>query len=174
MSRRVVIDTSILAWVVDPGTALPAPPAGSTGDAAGRLRHLVDTLDEERAELLIPAPVLAEIFSVARRDHAAILADLTGRRRVLVLPFGEREAIECGFMLRDALLPTARAGRERQLVKFDAQIVAIAKTAGADTIYTTDGGVARMAERAGLTAPDLWALPMPPADQQENGQTHPS
>jgi hypothetical protein len=166
MSRRVVIDTSILAWIVDPSTILPTAPAGVVGTAAERLQHLIEVLDKERADLLIPTPVLAEIFSVAGRDHAAILADLTGRRRVLVLPFGPREAIECGLMLRDTLSPEVRAGRGRQVVKFDAQVVATAKTASAGTIYTADGGLARAAVRAGLVAPDLWSLPLPPIDPQ--------
>lgn len=166
MSRRVVIDSSILAWVVDPSTDLPEPPAGIPGSAAERLQYLVETLDNERAELLIPAPVLAEIFSVAGRDPAAILADLGGRRRVLVLPFAEREAIECGIMLRQWLLPEARVGRARQVVKFDAQIVAVAKAVSADTIYTTDDGLARAAVREGLAVLGLWDLPLPPSEAQ--------
>ena len=161
-----MVDTSVLAWIIDPAANMPAPPVGVVGDVGARLQQLVAELDRDRAELAIPTPVLAEIFSAAGRDPAAILADLSGRSGVLVLPFSEREAIECGLLLREMLPVEARQGRPRQLVKFDAQIVAIAKTAGASMILTTDAGLAAAAKRAGIAAPSLWDFPMPLSDAQ--------
>jgi hypothetical protein len=50
-------------------------------------------------------------------------------------------------------------------VKFDRQIVAIARVNAATTIYSDDEGVISFARVCGLTAIPVWALALPAAKQ---------
>ena len=50
-------------------------------------------------------------------------------------------------------------------VKFDRQIVAIAKTFGARSIYSEDKGLRQIAEREGLTALKVADIKIPQKDQ---------
>ena len=65
-------------------------------------------------------------------------------------------------------------------VKFDRQIVAIAKVNGADTIYSTDDDVARFGRAAEIKVESVWDLPEPqpeqiniPYDEDEKQTTEP-
>jgi hypothetical protein len=48
-----------------------------------------------------------------------------------------------------------------QKVKFDRQIVAIAKINGAHTIYSDDGGIRTFAEDVGIKVVSCWELDLP-------------
>jgi hypothetical protein len=123
-------------------------------------------MDEERAEIVIPMPAVAELLTVASRDPGDVLALIDTQARFQLADFDRRAAIECGIMLRTALPKAARGGASRTAVKFDAQILAIAKVSGASTIYTDDDRLPAQARLAGMTAIGFWSLPVRPADPQ--------
>lgn len=50
-----------------------------------------------------------------------------------------------------------------QKVKFDRQIVAVARVHGAHTIYSDDQDLGRFAKNAGLKVVCTWDLPIPPS-----------
>ena len=49
-------------------------------------------------------------------------------------------------------------------MRFDRQIIAIAKTREADCIYTDDTNLAHVARENGIRAVMTWELPLPPTD----------
>jgi hypothetical protein len=51
-------------------------------------------------------------------------------------------------------------------VKYDRQIVAIAKVCGATTIYSDDDGIAALGKEANIQVVKLWELPLPPDKAQ--------
>lgn len=51
-------------------------------------------------------------------------------------------------------------------IKFDRQVVAIAKVEGADTLYTHDTGLRDVALANGLRVVMTWELPLPPQAAQ--------
>lgn len=53
-------------------------------------------------------------------------------------------------------------------LKFDRQIVAIAKVVGGTQIYSDDHGLKKVAERAGIDVVRLQDLPLPPEELQGN------
>jgi len=53
-----------------------------------------------------------------------------------------------------------------QLIKIDKQILAIAKAARAQRIYTNDAKLAAFAENAGIEVVPIQNLPFPPEDPQ--------
>ena len=59
-------------------------------------------------------------------------------------------------------------GATRGKVKFDRQIVAIAKVEGAHTIYTDDDDVVGYASQVGLKARRTAELELPPEDPQRS------
>jgi predicted nucleic acid-binding protein len=88
--------------------------------------------------------------------------------RFKVVPFGTRAAVEAAAAHREAL----RAGDKKEgtaswlKVKFDRQIVAIAKVEGATVIYSNDDDIRRFSARDGLEVINLESLPSPPEKPQ--------
>jgi predicted nucleic acid-binding protein len=70
--------------------------------------------------------------------------------------FDEKAAIECAFSIREALRSHDKKAPQInspwQKVKFDHQIVAIAKSKGAGVIYSEDAGLRKFAQSAGVAA----------------------
>lgn len=163
---RVAFDTSFLAVLTDGTSAVRPAPPDVTGTAEDRPAYLLQRLDEDRAEIVIPMPAVAELLTVASRDPSDVLALIDTQARFQLADFDRRAAIECGIMLRSALPKAARGATSRIAVKFDAQILAIAKVAGASILYTDDDRLQSQARLAGITAVGFWSLPVRPADPQ--------
>jgi hypothetical protein len=115
-------------------------------------------LDDERIDVVVPTPVLTELLASARVDVAATLAVLRGLARVRIEGFGERAAIECAEMLRR----TRRGTGPKAKIRFDQQIVAIAKVIGAATVYSDDGDVKALCERESTDPKSVRDLPARP------------
>jgi predicted nucleic acid-binding protein len=162
-----VFDSSLMLLVTD-GVALAPPPPrpdDQNQDAAGardRLTFLLETLDDERTHIVLPTPVLTELLASARTDVSATLGVLNGLARIRVEGFGQRAAIECAEMLRR----TARGKGPKSKVKFDHQIVAIAKVVGAVVVYSDDHDVKALCAREGLVCKGVWDLSPRPVDPQ--------
>ena len=63
-------------------------------------------------------------------------------------------------------------GESRAKIKFDRQIVAIAKAEGARAVYSDDESVIRYSRQAGLEALRTSDLPLPPDDPQAELPLH--
>lgn len=173
----VVIDTSVLLALLDPSTPLPADP--DTGlpikHTPERIAYLIQRLEKSR--LIVPTPVLAEILVRTKEATQGYLDALKSQKAISIAPFDQRAAIEAGLMLRDLLATAVPDNQEKRAMKFDIQILAIAKINGADQLISTDGTLLRQAERLGIGAIHLSKLPLPTTppqldlvlpDQEEN------
>ena len=83
--------------------------------------------------------------------------------------FDTRAAIELGAMSREALGARGKRGGLTAVwskIKFDRQIVAIAKVVGASEIYSDDSDVVAIAKQAGIKVIGLADLPLPEEDRQ--------
>jgi hypothetical protein len=84
-------------------------------------------------------------------------------------PFDTKAAIEVAAMTRAALDSGKKRGQSSASwakVKFDRQIVAIAKVAGATTIYSDDKDLVPLAKAAKIEVIGIADLPLPPEDAQ--------
>ncbi|HEY3847058.1 MAG TPA: PIN domain-containing protein [Acetobacteraceae bacterium] len=168
----VVFDSTFLLLLTDNLAHAPSPPAGvlfpgnsSVADVAlDRLNFLLETLDNARTDVVVPTPVLTELLASARADVSGTLAVLNGLARIRIEGFGQRAAIECADMLRR----TGRGTGPKAKVKFDHQIVAIAKVVGAAAVYSDDRDVHRLCELEGLPCKGVWDLPPRPVDPQSS------
>lgn len=138
-------------------------------DADARLEHLVQSLDKTRYTILIPTPALSEVL-IGAGDAAPQYLEILNRSRCFrILPFDQRAAVEAAAAHREAMdSGDKREGSEASWakVKFDRQIVAIAKVAAARVIYSDDDDIARFAERDGLEVVTRAQLPQPPPETQ--------
>ena len=83
--------------------------------------------------------------------------------------FDTRGAVEVAAMSREALVKGNKRGKSDATwakVKYDRQIVAIAKVHGATTIYSDDGDIATLGRRAKIEVVSLAELPLPPQKAQ--------
>jgi predicted nucleic acid-binding protein len=167
----VVIDATILLLMLRPGTPVPNDASGKPIDRPKeRIEYLLQQLDEARTKIVIPTPVLGEVLVKAGAAATEQIVDQLQRNSIFSIePFDTRAAIEVATMSRDAMKKGAKRGSSAATwakVKYDRQIVAIAKVLGATTIYSDDRDIAALAKRAKIDVISLAALPLPPQEAQ--------
>lgn len=172
----VAIDASMLLLFLRPET--PGPRSESGGlvqQPQERVEYLISELDKSRTKIVIPTPALSEVLIRMGTQEAQRIVETLNRKAVFSLePFDQRAAIELAAMLGSEL-----SNRELRLgmkdgpdtwakLKFDRQIIAIAKVCGVDIIYSDDGGIHTVAGRVGIDAQRVSDLPFPPDQEQTN------
>jgi hypothetical protein len=172
----VVFDSNVLLPVLRPG--LPPPLDPKTGKPVEhfdeKLAYLVGTLSRSRSTILIPAPVLTEVLCRAGAAGPALAQQLQ-QAPFQVAPFDIRAAIDCADLLAfhfarkgngrsKSGAQGAPGGRDK--VKFDRQVVAIAKSRAVDAIYSDDEDVAKEGARVGVKVVRTSDLERDPATRQ--------
>ena len=155
----VVFDANFLIYFLDPKMR------GGVGQDA-RIDYLVETIQKSNERIVVPTPVLSELL-VHAGDAGPKYLDIISRSKFFrIAEFGTRAAVEAAVLTREAIAKGdkrgAAPGAEWTKVKFDRQIVAIARAEGATTIYTNDSQLARHAEEIGIRAVTRDQLPEPP------------
>lgn len=167
----IAVDNNFLTLMLHPSARPPLDP--STGMPVSRLDErielLIEELDEARETIIIPTPVLAEFLMLAGKDGPKYLTEINKRSLFRVEPFDERAAIELAAVELSIRRKTAdkRDGAQGTWakIKFDRQIVTIAKVNGAGKIYSDDEGVEKFARRCGISVVKTWELPLPQGTQ---------
>lgn len=170
----VVFDSAFLLLVLDPRAKAPTDPA--TGQpiarAAERVEYLIKTLNGDKEKIIIPTPVLSEVLVHAGCATDRYLDVLNNQVTFRIAHFDQKAAIEAAIAMRDALdrgghrVDAANPDATKTKIKFDRQIVAIAKAEGAHTIYSDDEDVFNYGQRAGLKVIRTGDLDLPPEDLQ--------
>jgi predicted nucleic acid-binding protein len=164
----VSIDSGFLGLFLHPEAKAPDDPNTTkpTEKARERVEQLIDDLDSQRERIIIPAPVIAEFLVLAGKDGPQYLSEISLQASFYIQPFDEMAAIELAGM---ELLARGKGHKRTPLphgvpwqkVKFDRQIVAIAKLHKVHTIYSTDQDVRDIAEDVGIKVVSVWELPLP-------------
>jgi hypothetical protein len=106
----------------------------------------------------------------AGAEASQLIVEELGKHSVFrIEPFDERAAIEVAAMTRAAIKGGKKRGSSVATwakIKYDRQIVAIAKVAQATTIYSDDGDIGTIAKQVGISVIGLADLPLPPEDRQ--------
>lgn len=167
-----VLDSTTLLYFFEPEASAPSNP--ETGklvtDAGPRIEHLIKRLEKKNEVIVIPTPVLSEILVHAGDAGGEYLETLNKTSCFRVAPFDQLAAVELAAMTRDALSAgDLRAGTDatRAKLKFDRQIIAIARTQNQSTVYSDDGDIATLASPLGLEVIPIYKLPEPPASQSD-------
>lgn len=136
-------------------------------DAKARIDHLIKTLEHKGERVVIPTPALSEVLVHADDAAASYLEVLNSKSRFRIAPFDQRAAIELAVIIRDG--PTTEdlrvgTGSTRASLKFDRQIVAIARIEDETTIYSD---MTKLGEAFDLKVIRTYELPLPPGEQTQ-------
>jgi len=161
----VLADATLMLLFIKPSAPVPGNESGVLPDRVNeRIDYLLDTLENSHLRILIPAPVLSEILIRSKADVTEVIVKLNKYAVFEIAPFDQMAAIEM------AEIAKAELGRKRTdsattyaKLKFDRQIVAIAKVRKVTTIYSDDAQVAALAKKVGIATIGVADLPLPPA-----------
>lgn len=166
----VAIDATTLSLMLHPAARPPKDPA--TGKpverVSDRMEKLIEDLDTDNERMIIPTPALCEFLILAGKDGPEYLEKIRESETLLVRPFDEMAAIELAAIEHEARAKSDKRGgstAQWAKVRFDRQIVAIAKAYGATRLYSDDDDVIKFGTRAGLEVVSTWSLPLPAAKQ---------
>jgi hypothetical protein len=98
------------------------------------------------------------------RNKQEVIDKFFSSRNFEVAAFDIKAALELSI-LRDPDLQGKKDlddNTTRAKIKFDRQIVAIAKVRGADCLYTDDGNLAKVSRNNRIAAVRIWDIPLPP------------
>lgn len=156
--KIVCIDANVIVAAVGPDN-----------DRRKRITHLIEQLDKQKGKLIIPTPALAEYLVYADQAGLATVNALQRRSSVVFGTFDLPAAFEASQMDAAALgRGNKRDGSNAgwQKVKFDRQIVAVAKVHSAKLIVSDDDGVHKAAARLGIDVTSVDDLPFPDSERQ--------
>ena len=169
LASIVAFDSSFLLPILSRN--LPAPNDPTTGLPVEayyqRLDLLLTDLKEKATTIMISAPVLAEFLTRAGKAEQQYLNFFHAQETpYLLVPFDTDAAVQLAAINKNALQRgDKRAGATDgwQKVKYDRQIVAVAEVNGAQSIYSDDRKLCRLAQRIGMETTSSWQLPTPPS-----------
>ncbi|HLX29931.1 MAG TPA: hypothetical protein VKV24_15735 [Casimicrobiaceae bacterium] len=158
----VVFDNSALVLLFNPKR--PAPNDPKTNEPVTRcqerIEYLVKTLSERRTKVGIPTPVLAEYLIGVGPKKQDFLTEITANAAFSLLPFDEKAAVELAILTESGV----KQWDIKSKVRFDRQVVAIAKTTNATALYTADEKQGAFAEACGIRVIMVWDIPLPPPE----------
>ncbi len=166
----VIMDSTTLLLLLYPSAKPPLD--ASTNEAVTkckeRIELLLQNLSQAGVQVMVPTPVLSEILVAAGADKARVLNEISNAYAFKVQPFDALAAIEVA-MLTDADLQSNKKltpNETKAKIKYDRQIIAIAKVSAVQTIYSDDGGLGRKAVANGITVVKTSDLPLPIEEPQ--------
>jgi predicted nucleic acid-binding protein len=155
---KVAFDSSFLTLLFNPKSG------ASVNRAAERVEGLIEKLSDKKDKIVIPTPALAEILVGLSRTGPTYIERLKEFSCFQVRPFDERAAVEFSVVIRSR----SRSGQTRtkkavalSKIKFDQQIVAVAKVQGVKAVYSDDKQVRSFAKECGMDAFGLADVPIP-------------
>jgi hypothetical protein len=157
-----ICDSSYLIAFLHPN---PNPPMDRQGKAVTLFRERISALIEELSAandiIGIPAPALAETLVRSGPNRAQYMKILGDSWKFQLVPFGSRAAIETAD-----LIAIVKKNKDQwdtwAKVKFDIQIVAIAKAESVSVIYSDDQDIEKFAKRLNIHVVRICDLPSPP------------
>src|SRR5688572_12602278 len=160
---KIVLDSSVLIYLVFPTTDAPLDPA--TGKhvthCQQRIEGMLEAIDKTGIQLVIPTPVLSELLILAGSRQIEVLNALTSKKSVQVAPFDEMAAVENAALRRSPKLRSKSRGETKKELSFDLQILAIANAVGAEMVLTDDAQLARRCQLTGMKVMGIADLPLP-------------
>lgn len=132
-----------------------------------RIDIFITDLQKSKTKIVIPTPALSEFLVGC---DARVLQSIHKHSSFRIVPFDERAAIEAAIMTKEAIHESDKKDPVQAAtwnkIKFDRQIVAVAKVEGVDAIYSTDPHIMKHAQRAGIACFGIPDLPFAPSVQE--------
>lgn len=161
----IIFDSSYLVVLLHPN---PAPARDRENKPVTqfkeRVAYLTARMDVSNEPIGLPTPAMAEVLvrsGAARARYMSVLGDTW---KFQVLPFDSRAAIEAADLVAEIKSQNEKWETWAK-VKFDIQIVSIAKAESATVIYSDDRDIERFARRLKIKVIRICDLPLPPVDE---------
>ena len=164
----IIFDASYLVDLLHPN---PAPAKDREDKPVSqfkeRVAHLVATMDTSSDIIGVPTPAMSEVLVRAGTGREKYVSILSDRWKFQIVSFDTRAAIEAAELVASIKSKSERWDTWAK-VKFDIQIVAIAKAEGATVIYSDDKDIENYAKRFQIKVIRICDLPLPPAAEAED------
>jgi predicted nucleic acid-binding protein len=166
----VAIDSTFLALMLCEKARPPQDPSTKKplDRVADRIEKLLEDLDGESERIILPTPVLSEFLIFVGKDGPQYLDQLSSMKNILIKSFDELAAIELAAREVEDRERGGKRGSSASpwaKLRFDRQIVAIARTNKARRIYSDDEDVRTFATPLQIEVVRTWELPLPSAKQ---------
>lgn len=161
----IIFDATYLVVLLNPNSA-PAKDRQNKPVSMfkERVEYLTAELNASGEQIGIPTPAMAEVLVRAGNGRSKFVSTLSDRWRFQILPFDSRAAIEASELI--ALIKSkSDTWATHAKVKFDIQIVSIARVEAASVIYADDEDIERFAKRLKIPVVRICDLPTPPPKQ---------
>ncbi len=169
----IAIDATTLLLILSKTAPPPADPVTKVpiAYARERIEFLIKTASEKKIKIVIPTPVLSEVLVYAGSATADYISIINKTPAFRVASFDSRAALEVALMCRIALGENDKKGGSTApwaKIKYDRQIVAIAKVEGVTEIYSDDADIKAIAGNVGISVVKLSDCPLPPELTQQS------
>ncbi len=168
----VVFDATMMLLAIHPERIKP-PINEKTGKPVeyveARITALISQLEKAKTKIIFPSPALSELLVDSGDDMQAIVENIQKKSVFRIEPFDTLAAIETAIMTHEALgKGDKRAGIKATWakIKYDRQIVAIAKVHHATAIYSDDSHIRKIAEQENIKVIGIADLPSLTEEQQ--------
>jgi hypothetical protein len=145
MKRVICIDSNIFIWGIR-GVSAPGQE-----DMIKRAKNFISWVESKNLNILLPAPMMAEVLSpVPVNNHTQILSLLGSR--FLVTPFDAPAASKCAELLYksftqpDLIKYRLDNAVPKQKMKYDCMIVATCIVKRVDCLYSNDADLKKFAD----------------------------
>lgn len=122
-------------------------------------------MDVSNDTIGVPTPAMAEVLVRSGAARAKYVATLSDTWKFQILPFDSRAAIEAADLIA-AIKSQKEKWETWAKVKFDIQIVSIAKAEAATVIYSDDKDIENYAKRFKIRVVRICDLPLPPPPEE--------
>lgn len=171
----VVFDATMMLLFMRPD--VNAPPDPKTGlpveNAEARISALIEDLEKQKTKIIIPTPALSELLVRAGDDTPSLISIIQKNSVFRIAPFDTLAAIEVSAMTRQAIDNGGKRGGAGDStwakVKYDRQIIAIAKVHRATIIYSDDNHIHSHCKDTSINVIRLADIPVP-QKKIENGE----
>ena len=167
----VVFDATILIALLYPNATVPRHP--DTNDPVDefleRIEFLVENLEKSGEKIVIPTPALSEILVRAGSAGPNYLSRVRSTSVFRPAPFDDLCAVEVAAISKGAIASGDKRGGQSGTwakVKYDRQIIAIAKVKNAKVIYSDDREIYKLGKKLGLEVVRIADLPLLPQEAQ--------
>ncbi len=162
----VVFDSSILLLLIRPDVNTPIDPKTDlpVDHVEARLSGLVELLENKKDKIIIPTPALSELLICAGDDTQSIVRTIQKSSVFRIIPFDTLAAIEVAVMTGKAINNGNKRGGVDctwAKVKYDRQIIAIAKVHRATIIYSDDEHIHTHGKANNIQVVGIADLPVP-------------
>jgi len=161
----IALDAGVLSLLIYAKSGVPNDfkTGAPIEHAKERVDALVRSLEDEAESIVIPAPALSEALVVVAPDCQKHVDQLESQSCFKIRAFATRAAIEVALRVKSNLeTGDKKEGfRDWDKVKYDHQIVAIAKVEGVTTIYSMDKHIHQHGKLWGIPVLNVSDIPIP-------------